>query len=357
METVGKELLPRAKQVKTEGEFGLLCLELVARLEDSHAPLGSGTATPPVIPLPRFDPGFACLIDDRGKPVVYYVDRGGPAEKAGVRVGMTVLSIHGKAAEEVLADQMQQLRRYSAIPASAICDTMRPNSCRDRWNGAPVALEMRDVEGQTRKFSLPAAMDVRYLPRLPVPIPGIRDSGNVSWTISTPKIGYIYVRRIQSDLLEQLDRAVGELKGGRRLMVDVRGNSGGGFDRPGPIATSPSTTRKSPTAPVPRPDRDTDRLTLHQRRRGLGLVVCGQQAGPALRRDNRRRFVAEKTYTLKNGLYTVTFPVKAYTGFLDRPIERRGLEPDVPLRQNAGDLAAGRDTVLEAAKRYILEQK
>ena len=65
----------------------------------------------------------------------------------------------------------------------------------------------------------------------------------------------------------------------------------------------------------------------------------------------------KKTYTLKNGLHCVTFPVKAYTGFLDRPIERRGLGPDVPLHRDARDLTAGRDTVLEAAKRYLLEQK
>ncbi|MFH1268417.1 MAG: S41 family peptidase [Planctomycetota bacterium] len=63
----------------------------------------------------------------------------------------------------------------------------------------------------------------------------------------------------------------------------------------------------------------------------------------------------KRTYTLKNGLYQVTFPVKAYRGFLDRPIERRGLEPDVVVRQNARDLAAGRDTVLEAAKQHLLE--
>ena len=47
--------------------------------------------------------------------------------------------------------------------------------------------------------------------------------------------------------------------------------------------------------------------------------------------------------------------VKAYTGFLDRPIERRGLEPDVPVKCGAKDLAAGKDTVLEAAKRHLLE--
>jgi len=61
----------------------------------------------------------------------------------------------------------------------------------------------------------------------------------------------------------------------------------------------------------------------------------------------------KETYTLTNGLYQVTFPVKAYTGFLDRPIERRGLEPDVPVNCNAKDLAVGKDTVLEAAKAYL----
>ena len=63
----------------------------------------------------------------------------------------------------------------------------------------------------------------------------------------------------------------------------------------------------------------------------------------------------KRTYALKNGFYNVRFPVKAYHGYLDRPIERRGLEPDVALRQNADDLAAGRDTALEGAKRYLLK--
>lgn len=36
---VGEELLPRAKRVRTDEQFGLLCMELVVRLEDSHASL------------------------------------------------------------------------------------------------------------------------------------------------------------------------------------------------------------------------------------------------------------------------------------------------------------------------------
>ncbi len=384
---VGKELLPRAKQVKSESEFGLLCLELVARLEDSHAQLGRATASPPVIPLPRYDSGFACLLDDRGKPVVYHVDRGGPAEQAGVRVGMTVLSIQGKPAEEILAAQMKQLSRYIGYSSDRF---LRYHAAqflpRQMERGAAVALEFQDVEGKTHKFSLPAALDVRYLPRLPVPIPGIRDSGNVSWAllpvgqasslsssvgrVSNPSpetgrvenssyhIGYIYVRRIQNDLLEQLDRAVGEVKDARGLVIDVRGNSGGGFDAPRAHRNFALDDKEEPDRPR---FRGPIALLIDSR-----CISAGEGWASWFVATKRARLFGEatagassrkKTYTLKNGLYTVTFPIKAYTGFLDRPIERRGLEPDVPLRQNARDLAAGRDTVLEAAKRYILEQK
>ena len=50
-------------------------------------------------------------------------------------------------------------------------------------------------------------------------------------------------------------------------------------------------------------------------------------------------------------------PVKAYTGYLDQPIELKGLEPDVAVRPNAKDLAAGKDTVLETGRKWLLTQK
>jgi C-terminal processing protease CtpA/Prc len=60
-------------------------------------------------------------------------------------------------------------------------------------------------------------------------------------------------------------------------------------------------------------------------------------------------------YTLTNGLFRVVVPIKAYAGFLDRPIERRGLEPDVEVRPNARDLAQGRDTVVETAVKWLAD--
>jgi hypothetical protein len=354
---VGRELLSRAKEVKTDAEFGLLCLELVARLEDSHAVVGKGTATPPAPPLPPWDPGFACLIDDRGRPVVYHVDANGPAHQAGVRPGLAVVSINGKPAADVLADRMKELGRYIGYSSDRY---LRYHAAqflpRQADRNAVVRVDLEAVDGARRTVELPAALGVRYLPRLPVPIPGIRDAGTVSWTTLDGGIGYVYVRRIGADLVEQLDRAVKELAGAKGLIIDVRGNSGGGFD-------AARSHRNFDPADAEEPDRPRYHgpiaVLIDSR-----CISAGEGWASWFVAKKRARLFGEATagassrkrsYPLKNGLYTVVIPVKAYTGFLDRPIERRGLEPDVPVRQKARDLAEGRDTVLEAARRYLME--
>ena len=50
-----------------------------------------------------------------------------------------------------------------------------------------------------------------------------------------------------------------------------------------------------------------------------------------------------------------TFAEKGYV--VSSNSRNHRLEPDVPLRQTAQDLAVGRDTVLEAAKQYLLKAK
>jgi C-terminal processing protease CtpA/Prc len=353
---VGAEMLPRAKQVKTNKDFGLLCMELVARLEDSHAYLMPGSAKLPEVQSPQWDPGFACLIDDRGKPVVYYVDRGGPAKKAGVKVGMTVLSVNGEAVDKYLEERMRQMRKYSGYSSERY---MLYHAA--QWlgmqaeRGATVELQMRDVGDKTHSFKVPATIGIRYLPRRPVQVPGTSDTANVSWTRLDDEIGYIYVRRIRNDLIDRLDKAVGELANARGLIIDVRGNSGGGFDsRKSHInfmiddeSEHDQPKFKGPIAML------TDARCISAGEGWASWFIANKRAhvfGQATAGASARK----KVYTLTNDLYKVRYPVKAYPGYLDRPIERRGLEPDVPVKQNASDLAAGRDTVLRAAKRYLL---
>jgi RNA polymerase sigma-70 factor (ECF subfamily) len=354
---VGQELLPRARDAETDEQFGLLVEELVARLEDSHALVQPGTAKPPVPDLPRWDPGLACLIDDRGKPVVYVVERGSPAAQAGVRPGMTVVSIDGLAAADAMNEWMREQRRYAGYSSErALRYDAARGFVRRMSRGAPVSLALEDPQNKPLEVKLAADFGPRYLPRLPVPRQAIKDAVDVSWTRLEHELGYIYVRRIRAGLEAAIDRALNDFGDIKGLVIDVRGNSGGGFDAgtafrnfdlSGDKAEGPERPRfKGPIALLI-DERCTSAgegwaswFVAKKRARVFGTTTEGSSS-------------RNETYTVKGGLYKVVIPVKHYTGFLDRPIERRGLEPDVEVRCTAADLAQGRDTVVEAAIRWL----
>ncbi|MDY7009729.1 MAG: S41 family peptidase [Planctomycetota bacterium] len=353
---VGKEMLPQSKQVKTDEQFGLLCMKLIARLEDSHALLRQGRIKPPSPLLPRWDPGLACMIDDHGKPVVYYIDKDGPAEKAGVKIGMTILSVNGKPAEQAIKDFMSRQSMYWGYSSQRYLKYHAARFfIRQMKKGDAVTLEMQEPNGRIHTFKLPSTLGGRYLRRLPVPIKGISDSANVSWTMLDNDIGYIYVRRIRKNLIESLDRAVEELKDARGLIIDVRGNSGGGFDARRAYRNFALNDNEEPKRPrFKKPMALLINARCISAGEGWASWFIARKRAKVFGSATAGASSRKRTYTLKNGLYKVTFPVKAYRGFLDRLIERRGLEPDVKVRQSAQDLAAGRDTVLEAARKYLL---
>lgn len=355
---VGDELLPRSRQVRTQHEFGLLVEELVARLQDNHAIVQAGTVQPPEPDLPQWDSGVYCLTDDRGRPVIYSVEPDSSDQKAWVKPGMTVVSVNGVAAEEAIRERMQQSDRYFGESSKRVAryDATRQFLCQERY-GAVVRLTLEDPDGKQSSIQLIADERLGYVPRLPVVSKGIDDSANMSWATLPNGIGYIYVRRIPNGLEKSLDSALRDLGPMRGLVIDVRGNSGGGFDEQTAFGNfDPAAGNgNEPDRPhyngpiamlidercISAGEGWTSWFIAHHRATLFGSTTAGASS-------------RKEQYTLSNDLYKVIVPVKAYTGFLDRPIERRGLEPDVPVRCTASDLAAGRDTVLETAIRWLL---
>jgi C-terminal processing protease CtpA/Prc len=354
---VGKEILPQAEKIKTEAEFSELCFRLVARLEDSHAYISPAAHKPIFPPFPQYDPGFACLIDDRGLPVVYHVSSGSSAATAGITPGMTVQAVDDLTAREALVKMVTLLKRYSGYSSDRYAEYHAARFFTRRMQrGQTVRVTLLNKQGVSHQHELRATSPTRYLPRLPVPNPGINDSADVDWKRLDDNIGYIYVRRIRSNLIESLDRAMGDFGDAHGLIIDVRGNSGGGFDASRAFRNFDTEDTVEPQRP-----RYTGPIAVLIDAR---TISAGEGWASWFLANERARFFGQatagasahkKTHTLINGYYKVTYPVKAYRGSLVRPIERRGLEPHAPIMQNAGDLAAGRDTVLEAARQYLLK--
>jgi RNA polymerase sigma factor (sigma-70 family) len=355
---VGRELLPRIEAVETEEQFGLLVEELVARLEDSHACVLEGTASPPSAGFNDWGPWIDCLIDDRGRPVLCSVSPRTLAWKAGVRPGMTVVSVNGVPASEAMDRWMQHQRKYVGYSSGRYLkyDAARW-FLRQPHHGDKIALELEDVDGRRLTALLRAEARGWYIPRLPVPREGIEDGGaHVQWVRLENGIGYIHVRRMQQGLEVSLDQALnalGDLKG---LILDLRGNSGGGFDaetafRNFDLAPAGTDAPHRPHYQGPIALLIDERcisagegwaswFVARKRARLFGTTTAGASA-------------RKEMYTLSNGMYKIQISVKAYTGFLNRPIERRGLEPDVDVRCTARDLSQGKDTVAEAAAAWL----
>src|SRR5688500_12624058 len=113
----------------------------------------------------------------------------------------------------------------------------------------PIMLVVEDAAGAKHELEMRATAQTSYIPRLPVPISGIPDSKSVSFTKLDENIGYLRVRRIGNDLEQGIDAALsgmGEVKG---LIIDVRGNSGGGFDMQSAIRNFNLQDGREPTRP------------------------------------------------------------------------------------------------------------
>jgi C-terminal processing protease CtpA/Prc len=193
---------------------------------------------------------------------------------------------------------------------------------------------------------------------LPVPINGIIDSASIDWTRLDEKTGYIYVRQIRNDLITQLDSAVKELGDCHGLIIDVRGNSGGGFD----ATRSFRNFDVSDNAEPDRPKFAGPIAVLIDSR----CISAGEGWVSWFRANGRAKFFGtttagassrKNTIDILGGAYRVTYSVKAYRGFLDRPIERLGIEPDIIVQHKAESIATGKDEVLAMARGYLSQLK
>lgn len=222
-------LLATSKKTKTDAEHLLLLWRLLARLRDGHAevrPLERGKHVKLDLPDRSHGPGlFLCRVGN----AVYVKNAWGAAAAGGLSPGMQVTKLGGLAVEAWLQQRTTMLADLISFSTAQQADFY---TC--HWGLADTPgtrLEIEVKAGTAKKARTIAYQKCNQTPSGPAfPPASLQGSRDVFYGVIDDGFGYLHVRRCKDDLPAQVDEALAALGPVPGLVLDFRGNSGGGFD-------------------------------------------------------------------------------------------------------------------------------
>jgi len=364
---IAAEITANAKAARDDSDHLLVLLQLLARLNDGHAeviPLEAGKG----IELPEPQRG------ERAGPGLFFCKAGGKllvknawgsAAAAGVKPGMEVVKVDGKPALTWLAARTAELRDTASWSSDqqalfATCHwglAFKP--------GTRLELELKDVKGKklTRTVQCDKASQVPDGPAfLP---PGLEVAKDLKWGKTAGGFGYLHLRRCPSDLPEQVDRALAAIGAVPGLILDFRGNGGGGFDHDafmGRFVPSGKTLAFGKSYPSAGPNPYGGPIVVIID----GNVRSAGETGSGIFKEDGRAFVIGESATagmsaqkeqfdLPSGKWALYVAVGSNKGRFNggKGIEGIGVPPHEQVEFKAKDLDAGVDTLIARAEELL----
>jgi carboxyl-terminal processing protease len=361
---VRAEFGAKAASVETDQDHLVLLVELLARLMDGHASVVPRDSTREVKwpdEEEKTGPGmFWCRIGNQ----VFVKNSWGAAAEEGSEPGMEVVEVNGEPVVDWIKARMMELEEVMSFSTFQQKFFYTLHWGLKNTVGEEMRLVLRKPGGSgTTRRTVDYVAGTSYLTEGPAFFPeGIVFGKDVRYGKTAEGFGYIQVRRCPGDLNEKMDvalQALGEVPG---LVLDFRGNSGGGFDHEAfmgrfiPAGKEMAFTQKyqsSGPAPYGGPVVVIVDATVRS---------TGETASGILKEDGRAYMIGEsatagmssskKTIELpsgKYGLYVSVYSNKArFQG--GRGIEGVGVEPHETVVFDAEDLAEGVDTLIKAAE-------
>ena len=165
--------------------------------------------------------------------------------------------------------------------------------------------------------------------------------------------GYIHLRRLRGGLVNAVDQALKTFDGAKGLIIDLRGNGGGGYGRE---AFTRFDKKRGPAKGTPFYRGDM-----------VVLIDAGtMSAGETFARDMVYRAgahlmgertagssSAKRAWILPDGLGTVTLPTRSRWGFNRQPIEYNGIEPHENVEVVPAELQQGINSGIRRAEEYL----
>lgn len=203
---------PRINETSTRADFVRLLEDVLEELYDFHTHLNTNTASSPRL-VPSGTDIWAEWIGDRA--IIKEVRAGSAAERAGVRIGMQVVSINGVAAREAVEKRVGKSLRSSDVAARnwalGILLAGRRNEKR--------SVELID-NGERKLFHIDDPPATQTLARKPL----------LEYRLIGEGIGYIRINNSlgDTDLIKQFDAALAALRNTKGLILDLRDTPSGG---------------------------------------------------------------------------------------------------------------------------------
>jgi C-terminal processing protease CtpA/Prc len=233
--------------------------------------------------------------------------------------------------------------------------------------GGRMELEVREPDGRKKKKNL--SFDRRSFRTYgPAAMPAdLRQAGDLQWGLLPSGCGYVHVRRCKDDLPERMDEALAGLAGAPGIVLDFRGNSGGGFDHDALfgrfIAQGKEISfNKRYVSAGPHPYAGPLVVIVD------GSVVSAAETGSGMFKEDGRALLIGETATagmsasketieLPSGRFSLYVAVDSNMNRFNRGqgVEGIGVPPHLKIEFDPADLAAGRDTLIRRAEELLAD--
>ncbi|MFT5200529.1 MAG: carboxyl-terminal processing protease [Planctomycetota bacterium] len=361
---VRSEFSKAAKKTTTDQEHFIQLVRLLARVKDGHARVELGENNQdfeyPKEQFPQmFGPGM--FWSRIGKK--YYIRNvRGDAAELGLKPGMEILKVNKEKVSAWFEARREFLCDTNSFSTDHHADHYALNWGLAHERDTRLKLLLVDLDGGKLKRTVTCTAKY-FAQEGPVAYPGeVQHTKDLHYATTPEGFGYVHIRRCKGNLPEQMDEALVALGDVPGLILDFRGNSGGGFDHdafygrfvPEGKVYDPGTKKFASAGPNPY---------------GGPIVVivdgtvrsAGETASGMFKEDYRGYMIGEsptagmsaskKTIPLPSGKFKLYVAVNSnksrYQG--GRGIEGIGIEPHELVLPLLEDLKTGKDTQIQRA--------
>ena len=336
-------LVQRAKRCRSDEEFLGIVIDAIRILRDGHMGIRQSRVAIPALP-PRYYPGLSLLPATDGRIAVMHAPQ---ALADTLATGTVVTKIDGIDARRYLEQRAEAAWNqggFFSSPQRARLFEYRLALRGDRGHKHTIGYQ---DEGEERSLTLECQATARGWPHT-YNLPGdLRRVGRSFFHTKLARdVGYMYLRRVDTSVPNGIDEALEAHPNVRGWIVDLRGNSGGGYDR-GLI----------------------ERIERFGRPVAVLIDAGCTSAGETLARDFRvhadaRLFGSKsagsssvkRTWSFPSGIASIQFPVRSRWRSDRKPIEFNGIDPDVPVEAVPEQLKAGCNSAILRAQEYIIRE-